>query len=144
MGQRKKEKEGIIVKDTSAHEVDRVLEQHEFSCALVRLAVHRYYSVLVKEDMEGRMHPCCSTTSQAVSRYIAEIIVPWYEAAEASDTKEKEIKAELISKIAAPQLPKYAPKIKKLYKKVSQAGDAPGGHSEPGEGSVDCAEFLIF
>merc|ERR1711988_1756300 len=76
-----------------------------------------------------------------MARYIAELINPWYQAVQVSDTAEKENKAELISKIAAPQLPKYAPKIKKLYKKVACAG----GEAEPGEGSsVDCAEFLMF
>jgi len=139
-------KAGGEVKDNYASEVDRVLEQHEFICALVRLAAHRYHTILqpvVEEELaaDTELAPAITSSAKAVVRYIDEIITPWFTVTQEADTKEKENKAELISKIAAPQLPKYGTKIKKLYKKVSQAGDGPGSE---GADSMDCTEFLTF
>merc|ERR1711907_808236 len=75
-------------------------------------------------------------------RYIDDLIMPWYEATLVSDTAEKANKTELITKIAEPQLPKFGPKIKKLFKKMSASGGVAA--KTDGPESVDCSEFLTF
>jgi len=126
--------EGVAVKADYAQEVDRVVEQHEFACCLVRLAINRYQQVL-----------CTGKSAQmAVTMYMEDLLMPWYEKKYEADCEEKNHKAELISKIAQPQVVKYASKIKKLFKKVSASGGAGNGGNDDAHQSVDCGEFLNF
>lgn len=120
-------------------QLDRHIDQMELSCIVCRIAENRYMDILKDQ------YPKCKAIFVAVSMYCENLIKPWVDSSKAKDEQEKEFKSEIMEKIAAPQMKKFATKIKKVYAKVSSSGVSGNDTTTQNQKStMDCTEFLSF
>ena len=85
--------------------MDNTIEQIEFSCALCRLAEHRYLNRLKEQ------YPKCKAMFPAMKLYMELVVKPWFNVTKLADDEEKANKTDLMEEIAKPQLKKHGPKV---------------------------------
>jgi len=129
---------GNVASVEFVQQLDRYIDQMELSCIICRIAENRYMDVLKDQ------HPKCKGIFVAVGLYCENLIKPWVDTSKAKDEQEMEFKSSIMEKIAAPQMKKFATKIKKIYAKVSATGITGADGAANQKSTMDCTEFLSF